>query len=73
MMVIMNSAGKFANTSTVQTHGGLKVNVRWGDLNYATLFEEKIHKRTYGDAFEELMSGIFIRATEHRTVTLSKE
>jgi hypothetical protein len=73
MMVIMNSKGQYAHVSQGQTHAGMKWHLSWNTgLNSATLFENKIHKRSYEGIFDELMRGIFIPATVTRVVTLAK-
>lgn len=68
----MNSKGQFARTGQSQTHGGMKWYISWGGLHAATLFENKISKRSYDGIFEDLMKGIFIPASVTRVVTLVK-
>lgn len=70
MNVIMNSKGQYANVSESQTHVGTRQNLHWGELNSATLFNNRVSKRDYNSIYDELNRGIFIEATVSRVVTL---
>jgi hypothetical protein len=68
----MNSADKFAFTSSISTHGGQKLHVSWVELDQASLFPDVLRRIDYEGCYEELMSGIFIPAKEDRKVVLLK-
>lgn len=71
--VAINSAGLFARTIEVPTHGGRRLDIKWVELNHAELFREKSLGKNLKYPAHENDVVAWLPAKEIRSVSLVGE